>query len=73
MRKRESATWNIRVPEALDKAVNEAVAKNWHYTKTEFIRDAVREKLRKLGINHVEPIENMHILVKHNKEDKNHD
>lgn len=30
MLKRKTATWNIQVPEALDKAVDVAVAGNWH-------------------------------------------
>lgn len=54
MLKRKTATWNIQVPEALDKAVDVAVAKDWHYTKTEFIREAVREKLKSLGISPIE-------------------
>jgi len=54
MIKRKAVTWNIQVPQALDKAVDVAVAKDWHYTKTEFIREAVREKLKSLGISPVE-------------------
>jgi len=50
MEKRESACWNLQVPRSLDEAVDEAVVKDWYYTKTEFIRDAVREKLRRMGI-----------------------
>ncbi|MCS7124693.1 MAG: ribbon-helix-helix domain-containing protein [Candidatus Bathyarchaeota archaeon] len=55
MLKRKTATWNIQVPKALDEAVNVVVAKYWHYTKVEFIREAVREKLKSLGISPAEP------------------
>jgi len=48
--KKESACWNLQVPKSLDDAVDEAVVKDWHYTKSEFVRDAVREKLRSMGI-----------------------
>ena len=73
MLKRKIATWNIQVPQALDKAVDVAVARDWHYTKTEFIREAVREKLRSLGIHPVELADDSHILKKPETEDKNHD
>ncbi|MEM3700998.1 MAG: ribbon-helix-helix domain-containing protein [Candidatus Bathyarchaeia archaeon] len=73
MIKRETATWNIQVPKALDKAVDEAITKNWHYTKTEFIREAVREKLIALGISPIESSKSIHTPEKHKKEDKNHD
>jgi len=72
MRKRETATWNMQVPKGLDKAVDEAIGKSWHYTKTEFIRDAVREKLKTLGINPIEPVKNTQVLEKHKKEAKSH-
>ncbi|MGB9779112.1 MAG: ribbon-helix-helix domain-containing protein [Candidatus Bathyarchaeales archaeon] len=60
-------------PEALDKAVDVAVERDWHYTKTEFIREAVREKLRSLGICPVELADDSHTLQKPETEDKNHD
>jgi len=41
--------WNIPVTETLDEAVEKAVEKNAHVSKSDFIREAVREKLRKLG------------------------
>jgi len=41
--------WSIPVTQALDEAVEKAVRKNAHVSKSDFIRDAVREKLRKMG------------------------
>ena len=48
-RKRRLRFWNIPVTEFLDDAVENAVQQNAHVSKADFIRDAVREKLRKLG------------------------
>jgi Arc/MetJ-type ribon-helix-helix transcriptional regulator len=42
--------WNIPVPEMLDEAVEKAVRENAHVSKSDFVRDAVREKLRKMGL-----------------------
>ena len=50
MEKKESACWNLQVPKSLDEAVDKAVLTDWHYTKTELIREAVREKLKAMGI-----------------------
>jgi len=44
------ATWNIQVPKALDEAVDKLIIQNFHMTKAEFIRDAVREKLTKHNV-----------------------
>ena len=41
--------WNIPVPKALDDALEEAVEKDTHSTKSDFVRDAVRHKLEELG------------------------
>jgi Arc/MetJ-type ribon-helix-helix transcriptional regulator len=41
--------WNIPVPKALDEALEEAVEKDTHSTKSDFVRDAVRHKLEELG------------------------
>ena len=41
--------WSIPVPKSLDEAVERAVKKNGHVSKSDFVRDAVREKLRKRG------------------------
>lgn len=48
--------WSIPVTEQLDEAVEKAVQKNTHVSKSDFIRDAVREKLRQLGILEVGPL-----------------
>jgi len=41
--------WSIPVTQALDEAVEKAVQQNAHVSKSDFVRDAVREKLRKMG------------------------
>ena len=38
--------WNIQVTNCLNEAVEEAVRTDSHVSKSEFIRDAVREKLK---------------------------
>jgi metal-responsive CopG/Arc/MetJ family transcriptional regulator len=45
--KEKTAIWNIQVPKQLDEAVNKLITQNFHMTKAEFIREAVREKLLK--------------------------
>lgn len=50
MEKRDIAVWNLQVPKPLDDALGKAVVSDFHMTKAEFIRDAVREKLAKLGL-----------------------
>ena len=42
-------SWNVPVTEPLDEALEEAVKRDWYRTKAEFIREAVREKLARLG------------------------
>ncbi|MEM3551673.1 MAG: ribbon-helix-helix protein, CopG family [Candidatus Bathyarchaeia archaeon] len=46
--------WSIPVTEQLDKAVEKAIQADSHVSKSDFIRDAVREKLRRLGFLEVE-------------------
>lgn len=41
--------WNIAVPKVLDEAVETAVKLDTHMTKSDLIREAVREKLAKMG------------------------
>ena len=41
--------WNIPVPKALDAALEKAILGDWHRTKTEFIRELVRQELRQRG------------------------
>ena len=46
---KKTAAWNVQVPKPLDGTLTEALASGAHLTKSEFIRDAVREKLEKMG------------------------
>ena len=49
--KRKDLTyWNIPVPRALDQAVEEAVKRGMHVSKSDLVRDAVRRLLREIGI-----------------------
>jgi len=41
--------WNIPVPKALDEALEQAIKKDTHLTKADFVRDAVRRRLEELG------------------------
>lgn len=45
-----TATWIIRVKPSLDELVQQTVDADTHSTKSEFIRQAVREKLEKMGV-----------------------
>jgi len=54
-RKENVKHWNISVPKPLNEALNTAVDKDFHQSKAEFIRSAVREKLAKMGITGVNP------------------
>jgi Arc/MetJ-type ribon-helix-helix transcriptional regulator len=47
--KRRITYWNVPVPKPLDDALEAAVKKDWHRTKTEFIREVVRRELERLG------------------------
>jgi Arc/MetJ-type ribon-helix-helix transcriptional regulator len=42
------ADWHIKVPKALDQRVEEQVQKSLAVSKSDFVRDAVREKLASL-------------------------
>jgi len=48
-KKKDSTRWNIPVPRILDDAVERAVVLDTHSTKSDFVRDAVREKLKSMG------------------------
>ena len=51
MGKRKDLTyWNIPVPKALDEAVERAVKKDLHVSKSDLVRDAVRRLLLELGM-----------------------
>jgi Arc/MetJ-type ribon-helix-helix transcriptional regulator len=50
-RNRKTVFWHIPVTETLDRAVEEAVYQDMHSTKTELVREAVREKLKEMGVS----------------------
>jgi hypothetical protein len=41
--------WNVSVPKLLDEAVEEAVRRGVAFTKSDFVRGAVLERLNRLG------------------------
>jgi metal-responsive CopG/Arc/MetJ family transcriptional regulator len=43
--------WNIPVPKPLNEALEAAIKRNWHRTKAEFIRELVRQELKKRGFH----------------------
>ena len=47
----EPATWILKVPKSFDKIVSDFIEMDTHMTKSEFIRQAVREKLGKKVID----------------------
>jgi len=49
-RNRQLVYWNVPVPKPLDKAVEDAVDHDSHVSKSDLIREAVREKLEKMGV-----------------------
>ncbi len=51
MEKRKLKFWNIPVTAQLDECVERAVQINAHVSKSDFVRDAVREKLTKMGLS----------------------
>jgi Arc/MetJ-type ribon-helix-helix transcriptional regulator len=48
-RKSAKTRWNIPVPKVLDDVVEKAIELDSHMTKSDFVRDAVREKLASMG------------------------
>jgi Arc/MetJ-type ribon-helix-helix transcriptional regulator len=48
--KRNKTNWNIPVSKTLDEAVEEAVRRDSHSTKSDFVRDATRRLLEKMNI-----------------------
>jgi len=54
-KEKEIAVWNLQVPKPLDEAIDKFIASDFHMTKAEYIREAVREKLKRAGIKHTEP------------------
>lgn len=57
MSKKKGFYWNVPVDEPLNAAVELAVLNDWHRTKAEFIRDAVRKALREMGYRPPKPLE----------------
>lgn len=51
MTEQEKTKWIVTVPISLNEAVNEAILKDSHATKSEFVRDAVRRRLEEMGYN----------------------
>jgi len=47
--KKSKTRWNIPVPKVLNEAVERAIQLDTHSTKSDFIRDAVRQKLEAMG------------------------
>jgi len=50
MAKKKLRFWNIPAPEHLDEMLEKAIQTNAYVSKADFIREAVREKLRKMGL-----------------------
>lgn len=50
MEENNFVSWNLQVPKPLDAALEDAVKKDTHSSKSEFIRDVVRRELEKKGI-----------------------
>jgi metal-responsive CopG/Arc/MetJ family transcriptional regulator len=48
---KKNVKWCIPVTISLDKALEQAVLKDSHSTKSEFVREAVRMRLEKMGYN----------------------
>jgi Arc/MetJ-type ribon-helix-helix transcriptional regulator len=47
--KRKLTFWKVPVTPLLDEMLEKAIERNAHVTKSDFIREAVREKLAKMG------------------------
>lgn len=50
MTRRKLKFWNIPVTSHLDDCLENAVQINAHVSKSDFVREAVREKLEKMGL-----------------------
>jgi len=51
MAKRKLRFWNIPITEQLDDLLEKAVRVNSHVSKADFVREAVREKLKGIGMS----------------------
>jgi len=50
--------WQVPVTETLDKLLEQAVREDTHVSKSDLVRDAVREKLAKMGFTYEKLPEN---------------
>jgi len=57
MSKKDVTYWNVPVDRPLNDAVEQAIRSDWHRTKAEFIRDAVRKVLQEMGYKPPKPLE----------------
>lgn len=48
-KRKDRTYWNIPVPMILNAAVEKAILMDMHVTKSDFVRDAVRQKLERMG------------------------
>ncbi len=53
MPKERLPVWQIPVTRTLDAMVEEAVSKDTHVSKSDLVREAVREKLARMGFSYV--------------------
>jgi Arc/MetJ-type ribon-helix-helix transcriptional regulator len=49
MKKKDITYWNVPVDKPLNEALEEAIRRDWHRTKAEFIRELVRQELKRMG------------------------
>ena len=51
MTEQEKTKWIVTVTASSNKAVEQAILRDSHSTKSEFVRDAVRRRLEEMGYN----------------------
>jgi len=49
-RRRSITYWNVPVPRSLNEALEKALEIDTHISKADFIRDAVRRELERMGL-----------------------
>jgi len=49
-KRKDMKYWMIPVTPHLDDVLKEAIQRNAHVSKSDFVREAVREKLRRMGL-----------------------
>jgi Arc/MetJ-type ribon-helix-helix transcriptional regulator len=55
--RKDKTCWLIAVTRHLDDLLESTVARNAHITKSDFVREAVREKLERMGVKITVPDE----------------